>query len=181
MTFVGRCAMCFAFVVAIASPRAALAADPAAASGDLNHQSSLEQPDQGTGTVKVFLDQAKLLKLPESTATLVIGNPLIADVALQTGGVVVVTGKGYGVTNLLALDRTGTVLLERPIEVDGPRGAIVVVYRGVERESYSCTPACQRRITLGDAPSYFDATLSQAGNLSVQAQTQGQPPAQNKQ
>ena len=57
--------------------------------------------------VTVHLDQAKLLKLPERTATLVIGNPLIADAAVQPGGVVVITAKSYGMTNLVALDRTG--------------------------------------------------------------------------
>jgi Flp pilus assembly secretin CpaC len=55
----------------------------------------------------VHLDQAKVLKLPEKTATLVVGNPLIADVAVQPGGIMVVTGKSYGVTNLVALDRGG--------------------------------------------------------------------------
>ena len=52
----------------------------------------------------------QLLKLPEKTATLVIGNPLIADAAVQPGGVVVITAKSYGMTNLVALDRTGATL-----------------------------------------------------------------------
>jgi hypothetical protein len=45
----------------------------------------------------------------------------------------------------------------------------VVVYKGVERESYSCTPTCQRRITLGDGTGFFDATLGQSGNRNGQA------------
>ncbi len=72
--------------------------------------------------VTVILDQAKLMKLPEKVATIVIGNPLIADASLQTGGLMVITGKGYGVTNIIALDRTGTVLMDKTIEVQGPRG-----------------------------------------------------------
>ena len=100
--------------------------------------------------IDVILDQAKLVKLPERVATIVIGNPLIADATVQAGGLMVITGKGYGRTNLIALDRTGAVLMEKTVEVQGPRAGIVVVYRGVERESYSCTPDCERRITLGD-------------------------------
>ena len=46
--------------------------------------------------VTVNVDQAKLLRLPTRVATIVVGNPLIADVALQTGGVIVVTGKDNG-------------------------------------------------------------------------------------
>ena len=87
--------------------------------------------------ITVQLDQAKLLKLPEKTATLVVGNPLIADVAVQPGGIMVVTAKSYGVTNLVALDRAGNTLMEHPIQVVGPVDN-VVLYRGIERESYSC-------------------------------------------
>ena len=47
------------------------------------------------------------MRLPTGVATIVIGNPLIADASLQPGGLLVITGKGYGSTNLLALDRSG--------------------------------------------------------------------------
>ena len=60
------------------------------------------------------------MKLPEKVSTIVVGNPLIADVAVQSGGLVVVTGKGFGATNLIALDRAGAVLMERSIVVSGP-------------------------------------------------------------
>ena len=82
----------------------------------------------------------------------------------------VVTGKGYGVTNVLALDRAGNLLMEKTIEVRGPGPNVVVVYRGIERESYSCAPICERRITLGDSQAYFDAALGQTGSRTGQAQ-----------
>ncbi len=121
--------------------------------------------------ITVNVDQARVLKVPERTSTLVIGNPLIADVSVQAGGIMVVTGKGYGATNLVALDRTGNVLMEHPVEVKGPSDPhLVVLYRGIERESYSCSPICQRRITLGDTQPYFANTLGQTGLLNAQAQ-----------
>jgi len=121
----------------------------------------------------ITLDQATLLKLPEKVSTLVVGNPLIADVAVQSGGLVVVTGKGYGSTNLIVLDRAGTVLMERSIVVRGPDGQTVSVYRGVERETYSCTPVCERRITLGDSLNYFNQTLGQSDVRNGQAIASG--------
>jgi Pilus formation protein N terminal region len=117
----------------------------------------------------VVLDQAALLKLPEKVATIVIGNPAIADVAVQSGGLLVVTGKGYGSTNLIALDRAGVVLLERSIVVRGPKSGTIAVYRGAERETYSCTPDCERRITLGDSAGYFGANAGQADLRNAQA------------
>jgi Flp pilus assembly secretin CpaC len=107
--------------------------------------------------------------MPAKVATIIVGNPLIADVTLQSGGIVVVTGKGYGATNFIAMDRSGDVLVDRQIQVEGPTERLVTVYRGVERESYSCAPICQRRITLGDGEDYFKAAINQAGSLSSQA------------
>ena len=119
-----------------------------------------------TEKISVNVDQAKLVRLPGKIATIVVGNPLIADVTLQAGGVIVVTGKGYGATNFIALDRSGEVVVDRLIQVEGPSDQLVTVYRGVERESYSCMPICQRRVTLGDGGDYFKATMDQAGTLS---------------
>jgi Flp pilus assembly secretin CpaC len=122
-------------------------------------------------TVSVNLDQAQIVRLPERVATIVIGNPLIADAALQSGGVLVVTGKGYGATNVLALDRAGRVIMNQTVQVLAPAGDdVVTVYKGVERESYSCAPECGRRITLGDSPAYFNATITQSSTRNGQAQ-----------
>jgi hypothetical protein len=117
-------------------------------------------------TVAVNVDQAKLVKLPGKVSTIVVGNPMIADVTLQPGGLVVVTGKGYGATNFIALDRAGEIVVDRIIQVEGPTDQLVTVYRGIDRESYSCMPICQRRVTLGDGGEYFKSTLEQAGTLN---------------
>jgi Flp pilus assembly secretin CpaC len=130
-------------------------------------------PAAANDMISVNVDQAKLVKFPEKIATIVVGNPLIADVTLQPGGMVVVTGKGYGATNVIALDRMGSVLMDRVVQVEGPMDKVVTVYRGMSRESYSCTPACARRVTLGDAETYFKSTMEQAGAIGGQAATTG--------
>jgi Flp pilus assembly secretin CpaC len=130
-------------------------------------------PAAANDMISVNVDQAKLVKFPEKIATIVIGNPLIADVTLQPGGMVVVTGKGYGATNVIALDRAGAVLMDRVVQVEGPTDKVVTIYRGMARESYSCTPNCERRMTLGDADAYFKTTMEQAGAIGGQAATTG--------
>lgn len=119
--------------------------------------------------ITVTLDQATVMKMPEKVSTVVVGNPLIADVSVQSGGILVVTGKGYGTTNVVALDQTGKILMDRPVQVRGPRDGVIIVYRGADRESYNCSPNCEQRITLGDAPKYFDATLNQTVTRNGQA------------
>ncbi len=127
-------------------------------------------------TIAVNVDQAKVLKLPARVATLIVGNPLIADVSLQRDGFVVVTGKGYGATNLIAMDRSGEVLVDRLIQVEGPIDQqLITVYRGPDRESWSCMPICQRRVTLGDGDNFFKSTMDQAGNLSDHASAAASP------
>ncbi len=44
-----------------------------------------------------------------------------------------------------------------------------MVYRGVERETYSCTPNCERRITLGDGETFFDTIIMQSNARNGQA------------
>jgi len=115
----------------------------------------------GAETLDVVLDRATVLKMPEKVATVVVGNPLIADVTLQPGGIMVVTGKGHGITNVLALDRAGAVLMEKSVQVVGGSEDLMSVYRGAKRESYSCAPNCEKRMVLGDAPEHFQAVIGQ--------------------
>lgn len=112
--------------------------------------------------VSVTVDNAKVIRLPEKTQTVIVGNPLIADVSMQKHGVVVLTGKGFGTTNLIALDGTGAMLAESAISVQAPQASIVTVQRGLERESYSCTPNCQPSAQLGDSTKYFGEVSGQA-------------------
>lgn len=119
--------------------------------------------------LEVFLDHAKVIRLPERTQTVIVGNPFIADVTVQRNGILVVTGKSYGATNLIALDQEGLLLAESMISVQAPTDSVVVVQRGLARESYSCTPSCQPSLRLGDSPEYFGAVGSQATQRSTLA------------
>ena len=113
-------------------------------------------------TLTVRVDQAHILKLPDRVSTIVIGNPLIADATLQGAGILVVTGKGYGATNLLALDRQGRIIMDKTVQVARTgQDDVITVYKGATRESYSCAPDCGPRITLGDTPQFFNDALGQ--------------------
>jgi len=152
--------------VAVIAPRQAPAAD-VSASGF---------PGSGipSSGMIVSLDHAVVVKLPPDVATIVIGNPLIADTSLQPGGLMVVTAKSYGSTNFILLDRAGKVLVQKIVQVVGPPDA-VVVYRGIDRETYSCAPDCERRIALGDNAAYFGAATNEVSTRSTMAVGAGAP------
>jgi hypothetical protein len=139
---------------------------------------TVASPGLAAEPITVQLDRARVIKLPERAATIVIGDPLIADLSLQPGGLAVITGKGYGATNVIVLDKDGAVLTEHTVEVKGPADPIVVVYRGVGRETYSCTPECSPRITLGDESDYFSKTLNDSTTRNTQALAAGAKSAQ---
>lgn len=137
---------------------------------------SLVAPARAGDVIPVDIDSARLIELPASANTVVIGNPLIADLSIQPGGLAVITGKGYGATNVIALDKDGTVLTEKTVLVKGPSEPTVIVYRGVTRNTYSCAPDCEPRLTLGDDKDYFALTAAQSTTRSTQAMAAGSRP-----
>jgi hypothetical protein len=121
-------------------------------------------------TLRITLDQATVAKVPTGTVTLVVGNPSIADVTMLKGGVgMVVTGKGYGQTNLVAIDADGTVIDEKEIVVV-PTRSVLVVQRGDARSSYTCNPTCMPTVQLGDETKTFSEAGSQISSRNALAQ-----------
>jgi hypothetical protein len=120
--------------------------------------------------LKVTLDQAKVTPLPAGAKTLVVGNPAIADVTMLKGGVaMVITGKGYGQTNMIALDAQGNIIDEKQIDVE-PTRSVLVVQRGNARESYWCDPTCMPTVQLGDESTAFSQASGQIGARNALAQ-----------
>lgn len=129
----------------------------------------------GQELLAVTLDQAKMVRIPAGTQTLIIGNPIIADVTmLKNIGMMVVTGKSFGQTNLIAVDNSGNPVAESMIRVSGSADATVTVYRGMDRESYSCTPHCEPVLNLGDSTKFLTDISGQVTSRNTLASPTGQ-------
>ena len=101
--------------------------------------------------IEVMLDQAKIVRLPPNAQTLIIGNPVVADVTvLKSRNSMVLTAKGFGVTNLIALDAQGNPVAESIIEVKQAKDKVLVVQRGFKRETYSCVSECMPVVMPAD-------------------------------
>jgi hypothetical protein len=105
--------------------------------------------------IAVTLDQAKIARMPQGTATLIVGNPMIADVTmLKNNNTMIITGKGFGQTNLIAIDAGGTIIEEKQVRVL-PAKTVLVLQSGSSRISYACNPACMPTVQLGDDDKTF--------------------------
>jgi putative type II/III system pilus formation protein len=111
--------------------------------------------------VDVMIDQATLVRLERPAAEIVVGNPSIADVSVQSGKVLVVTGKSFGETNLIVMDADGKVFVNRRLIVQEPRSGLVTLYRGSARQTLHCAPYCTPPLVIGDSADAFGSVASQ--------------------
>ncbi|MGE3064051.1 MAG: pilus assembly protein N-terminal domain-containing protein [Hyphomicrobiaceae bacterium] len=108
----------------------------------------------------VKYDQSQLLRLSRPASEVIIGNPAIADVSVQAGNLLVVTGKTFGITNIIALDADRNVIQDQRVLVKRDDVRVVNLQRGLQRQSYNCTPQCNPSITVGDDVEYFQRITS---------------------
>lgn len=106
--------------------------------------------------LNVTVDEAKLVPLKAPAAEIILGNPSIADVAVQSTRMIVVTGKSYGRTNLIVLDGNGKQILNQSVSVASNARGSVTLHKGSATFSYYCAPDCGSALAVGDAPDYFD-------------------------
>lgn len=115
------------------------------------------------GDLVVKYDQSQILRLPRPAAEIIIGNPTIADVSIQGGNLLVVTGKSFGITNIIVLDGERNVIQDQRVTVERDQVSIVHLTRGDKRHSYTCTHQCNPTITIGDDKTFFEGTADQSG------------------
>ncbi len=107
----------------------------------------------------VKFDQSQILRLSRPAAEIIIGNPSIADVAIQSGNILVVTGKSFGITNIIALDGERNVIQDQRVLVHRDEAGVVNVTKGISRQTYACAPQCNPTITVGDDQAFLEATM----------------------
>jgi hypothetical protein len=119
----------------------------------------------------VKYDQASIVRLSRPAAEIIVGNPSITDVSIQSGTSLVITGKSFGITNIIALDSQGQVIRDQRVMVRVDDDRMVTVNNGGKRTSFACTPTCAPTLTIGDDPEFFSKT--QATTVSKAKMSEG--------
>ena len=129
--------------------------------------------------VNVTIDEAAIVKLVRPAAEIIVGNPSIADVAVQSGKILVVTGKSFGRTNLIVIDGDGKEIINKMLSVQEPRSGLVTVHKGpAARFTYYCAPNCTSTLAVGDFDPHFKQIAEQIKTKQGlgQAQAEGTAP-----
>src|SRR3569623_1105292 len=87
--------------------------------------------------ISVKVSMARILRISAPAATVIIGNPLVADVTIQDPQTLVLTGKSYGETNLIILDTSGSPIADTTISVVQGEADLMTVYMGTARTTLS--------------------------------------------
>ena len=121
--------------------------------------------------IQVKANMARILRISAPAATVIIGNPGVADVTIQDPQTLVLTGKSYGQTNLIVLDDMGNPIADTLIEVvQGKQAEQVTMYLGTARTTLTCSPICQGTVTLGDDAAFSSQAIASSGLVRSSAQ-----------
>jgi Flp pilus assembly secretin CpaC len=94
--------------------------------------------------LRVYMDQARVLKLDRPVSKVIVGNAKVADATVADAKTIVLTGRSFGSTNLVLLDADGNAILDESILVSIDEANTVRVFRQTERTVLSCTPNCEQ-------------------------------------
>jgi len=130
---------------------------PARLTAALASAAVLLAPAVGTAqsaSMNVEIDQAQRVQLRGPAGSVIVGNPQIADVTVVDSNTLYITGKGYGVTEIVAVDAIGRTVFQSQIVVtDGSGSGRVRVWRGAQATEMACASSCSPSLrTTADAP-----------------------------
>ena len=120
-------------------------------------------------TVRIPSNHAGVVRLPEAAATVIVGNPAIADAALYDQRTLLVSGRAFGQTNVIAMNEAGQVIYTADLSITESNRSHVRVYRNNVQYSFVCDPECQSLPTVGDEPAWFEDMSGQRATQAGQA------------
>lgn len=106
--------------------------------------------------IEVRIDEATLVRLDTPAGEVIVGNPSVADVTVQSSGMLVITGKSFGMTNMIVLDAKGTEIINKKLVVQSDPSRYVSLQRGPSRQSYACGAKCEPALMPGDSEAYME-------------------------
>ena len=125
---------------------------------------------EDSAPISVKVNMARILRISSPAATVIIGNPGVADVTIQDPQTLVLTGKSYGQTNMIVLDAKGNPIADTLLEVVEAQANLVTMLNAGQRNTMTCNPTCQPMVMLGDNAGYSQELVQSMGIVQGMAQ-----------
>jgi len=139
--------------------------------------------------VTVEVDESQLVMLGADPATVVVGNPSIADISLN-GKQMFLHGHSFGETNIMVFDASGNKILNYKVSVAHHTDNQVTMFAAsgrrpdLDRYTYTCAPNCEVNMMVGDRNDWFGQNLGNnqakykfaTGSLTADVKNQAPPP-----
>ena len=106
-------------------------------------------PAGADGLLSVTIDKAHLMRLDKDASTIMVGDPTVADVVLESPRLVLIVGIAPGETNLYILDGEGAEIVHTDLLVVPNANREVALDRNIVEVTFSCAPRCARIATPG--------------------------------
>lgn len=117
---------------------------------------------RGSAVISVPLDEVRVVAFSQPISTIYVGNPMIADVSMIDSRHAFILGKGFGGTNIVALDADGKQVVNDAVNVYGHTGSIVILHRGIAQATYNCAgPRCETAPVPGDGKESYSSGMDQ--------------------
>ena len=102
--------------------------------------------------LNVEIDHATRVQLRAPAGSVIVANPKIADVTVVDANTLFITGKGYGVTEVIAVDALGRALFQSQVVVSAGSAGSVRVWRGAQATEMACGTSCSPSVRAAPAP-----------------------------
>ncbi len=99
-------------------------------------------PEPPADALHVVIDKSQLIRLTRDAKVVMVANPDIADVVIESPRMIFLIGRSPGETNLFALDGQGNEIIQTPVVVVPNPVREVTIYRPGTESTLSCMPRC---------------------------------------
>lgn len=120
--------------------------------------------------LNVPMNESSVVHMEGEASTVIVGNPMIADVSVVDGNGIVVHGRLFGNTSVTVLDSGGQELMTISVSVtDTWRGGVALhtmnpqATPGGASINYVCNPDCVRAFHPGDEQAESEDLSNQSG------------------
>jgi hypothetical protein len=128
--------------------------------------------------IAVPMDEVRMMTFRAPIRTVVVGNPVIADVSVVDDRHIFILGKNIGSTNVVILNGEGQQVANELISVTGQSNSMVTLQRGVAQTTFACHgERCHQMPLVGDATDPYSALAEQIDTRENAARTAAGAPA----